>query len=136
LQILLDDGPVVVVFVLDVAAPDCQSVLAGCSARQPASGERIVAIAPSPHEAARTISAKLGIGFPIVHDGAGRVAGLFGVAYRPPAAAEAWCRRLALRLAQCRRGPFPVAGNLCRPPGRYCRCGGFRDRSSPPVEQS
>lgn len=93
LQTLLDRGPAVIVFTLGHGSPLCRSSLRELQSRLEeisAFGVSVVALTPDPPAVSGELSRELGLGFDLLDDRTGRLAALFGIAYRPPMPTNDW----------------------------------------------
>lgn len=93
LPALLDRGPVVVVFTLGASSDRCRRLLPELQAVLPditALGASLVAISPDASALSHSLARDLGLSFDVLCDEGGRLAALFGVAYRPPAPMADW----------------------------------------------
>jgi len=98
-QTLLDHGPVVIVFTLGCRSALCRCSLCALQGRLTeitALGASLVALTPDPPAVSRTLVRKLALGFELLDDRTGRLAALFGIAYRPPIAMDDWLALLGL----------------------------------------
>jgi peroxiredoxin len=98
-QTLLDRGPAVITFTLGCRSPLCRCSLVDLQtglAEFMALGASVVALTPDPPAVSREIALELSLGFDLLDDRAGRLAALFGIAYRPPMATEDWLALLGL----------------------------------------
>ena len=102
LQALLDRGPVVVAFTLGASSARCRQSLSQLQhvlLEIESLGASLVAISPDEPPVSRRLESALGLSFDVLSDPGGRLAALFGVAYRPPAPMADWLELLGLGVA-------------------------------------
>jgi peroxiredoxin len=115
LQRVLDRGPLVMVFTLGHASPLCRSLLCELQSRLEeisGFGASVVALTPDPPAVSCELSRKLGLGFDLLDDRIGRLAALFGIAYRPPMPTHEWLALFGLETPlewPARDVPLPAA---------------------------
>lgn len=99
LQVLLDRGPLVLLFISAVASSDAHRVLRTVQESLPAiealSANAAAISAAAPADIGALVD-ELDLTFPVGHDSDSHVARLFGLTYEAPEANEQWCRRIGM----------------------------------------